>query len=194
LRGQGPTLVCAIEAAFRRTRQPADSALTVRGRGRIVGGDGRHLGRREPVVNVLDVAKLALIVATPTLLGALAVCGPRWCGVIADRWRARHPEPPQPAGPPIEQLAADLRRLLRLHGELTVSAHLAMRAHRLWAVEAAIGDRAVEAARALDVPHRAPTLPGALRRDELVALLQSLSAAGLVLPAKVGPFTIDGRI
>ncbi|HEY0000498.1 MAG TPA: hypothetical protein VGB74_08590 [Actinoplanes sp.] len=145
-------------------------------------------------MNVLDVGKLVLVVAAPTLLGALVVYGPKWCGVLAERWRASRPQPPEPVGPPIEQLAADLRRLLRLHGQLTVSAHLAMRAHRLWAVEAAIGDRAVEAARALDVPHRMPEPTGTLRRDELLALLQALSAAGLVLPAEVGPFTIDGRI
>ena len=101
-------------------------------------------------------------------------------------------QPPQPLGPPIEQLAADLRRLLRLHESLTVSAHLAMRAHRLWAVEAAIGMRAVEAARALDIAHREPERPGALTRDELLQLLTALAAAGLVLPAKVGPFTSTG--
>jgi hypothetical protein len=99
-----------------------------------------------------------------------------------------------PLGPPIEQLAADLRRLLRLHGEMGSSAHLAMRAHRLWAIEAAIGVRAIETARALDVPHREPEMPGALSRSELVELLNALAACGLVLPAKVGPFTSDGRL
>jgi hypothetical protein len=145
-------------------------------------------------VNVLDVGKLVLIVAAPTLLGAMAVYGPRWCGALAERWRDSRPKPPEPLGPPIEQLAADLRRLLRLHGELTESAHLAMRAHRLWAVEAAIAARAVEAARALDVPHREPEIPGALTRDELLSVLRRLTACGLVLPARVGPFTIDGHL
>jgi hypothetical protein len=152
-------------------------------------------GRRwEPAVNALDVGKLALIVATPTVLGAVAVYAPRWCGFVADRWEQHRPHPPQPAGPPIEQLAADLRRLLRLHGEIVASAHLAMRAHRMWAVEAAIGVRAIEAARALDVPHREPEVPGALSRCELIDLLHALASAGLVLPAKVGPFTSDGRL
>src|SRR3954463_6791822 len=156
--------------------------------------DGRHAGRRrEPIMNVLDVGKLALIVATPTLLGAMVVYAPKWCGYVTDRWRERQPPVPVPAGPPIEQLAADLRRLLRLHAELTASAHLAMRAHRLWAVEAAIGVRVVEAANALDVPHREPERPGALTREELSGLLYALGDAGLVLPAKVGPFISDGR-
>ena len=145
-------------------------------------------------MNAVDVAKLVLIVSTPTLLGALAVYGPKWCGKVADRWRDTRRPPLAPFGPPIEQLAADLRRLLRLHAELTASAHLAMRAHRLWAVEAAIAARAVEAAKALDVPHREPEKPGGLSRDELIAVLHALYQAGLVLPAEVGPFTTDGRI
>jgi hypothetical protein len=145
-------------------------------------------------VNVLDVGKLALIVSTPTLLGAAIVYAPRWWSAVGDYWEAHRPQPPRPYGPPIEQLAADLRRLLRLHGELTASAHLAMRAHRLWAVEAAIAVRAVEAARALGVPHPEPETPGALTRGELLGLLNTLAAAGLVLPAKVGPFTSDGRL
>lgn len=145
-------------------------------------------------MNVWDLGKLALIVATPTLLGAAIVYAPRWWGLASDYVEKRRPQPPQPLGPPIEQLSADLRRLLRLHGSLTASAAVAMRAHRLWAVEAAIAVRAVEAARALDVPHREPATPGALRRDELVALLCALSDAGLVLPSKVNPFTSDGRL
>ncbi len=107
---------------------------------------------------------------------------------------ARPPEDElKPLGLPIQQLAADLRRLLRLHGELADSAHLAMRAHRLWAVEAAIGVRALEAAKALGVPHREPEMPGALNRGELADLLRALAAAGVVLPDKVGPFVADGR-
>jgi hypothetical protein len=145
-------------------------------------------------VNLWDVGKLVLIVATPTLLGAALVYAPRCWEATSSYWEARRTLPPQPLGPPIEQLAADLRRLLRLHGSLTASAAVAMRAHRLWAVEAAIAVRAVEAARALEIPHREPERPGALSRDELTALLGALSAAGLVLPAKVGPFTSDGRL
>jgi hypothetical protein len=145
-------------------------------------------------VNAFDVGKLALIVASPTLLGAMVIYAPKWWGRAAEKWTRLRPAPPVPIGPPIEQLAADLRRLLRLHGELMSSAHLAMRAHRLWAIEAAIGVRAIESARALEVPHREPEMPGALSRSELLNLLNALAACGLVLPAKVGPFTSDGRL
>jgi hypothetical protein len=140
-------------------------------------------------VSLLDVGKLALITVTPTLIGAAVVCTPRWWAALSRAWAGRREDEPQPLGPPIEQLAADLRRLLRLHEELTRSAHIAMLAHRLWAVEAAIGSRAVEAARALDVPHREPEHLEILTRTELRRLLHELSRAGLALPALVAPFT-----
>jgi hypothetical protein len=141
----------------------------------------------------MDLGKLALIVATPTLIGAVVVFSPRWWAFLAGLWPERGAHEPKPVGPPIEQLAADLRRLLRLHSELTDSAHLAMRAHRLWAVEAAIGVRALEAAQALGVPRSGPDTSGPLGRDELSELLGTLSRAGLVLPGKVGPFVGEVR-
>jgi hypothetical protein len=158
--------------------------------GRIV--EGTTLDT-EPAVSLLDVGKLVLIAATPTLLGAAVIYAPKWFGVLTRRWPERVDREPKPAGLPIEQLAADLRRLLRLHDELTASAHLGIRAHRLWAIEAAIEVRAIEAARALDIAHREPALPGELTCAELQDLLSSLAISGLVLPATVGPFTRGGR-
>ncbi len=143
-------------------------------------------------MSLLDVGKLALITVTPTLIGAAIVYSPRWWAAVVRVWPHKSEEP-QPAGPPIQQLAADLRRLLRLHEELTRSAHIAMLAHRLWAVEAAIGTRAVEAAQALDVPHRKPGQLEILTRAELAQLLHALSRAGLALPVLVEPFTKDGQ-
>jgi hypothetical protein len=140
-------------------------------------------------VDLVTVAKLVLLAGTPTAIGAAVLSAPRWCAAIARAWPRRADTELRPLGPPIERLAADLRRLLRLHGELMASAHLAMRAHRLWAIEAAIATRAVEAAQALGVPHREPDVPGGLDRTELAALLVALGEAGLVLPAGVGPFT-----
>jgi hypothetical protein len=145
-------------------------------------------------MSLLDLGKLALITVTPTLLGAAFVYAPRWCAALSRLWSDRADSEPAPIGPPIERLACDLRRLLRLHDELTRSAHIAIRAHRLWAVEAAIGVRAVEAAKALDVPHRDPGPDCMLSRIELGRLLHALVDAGLVLPTTVGPFTKDGRV
>ncbi len=136
-------------------------------------------------MTVARTALFLLIAVTPTAIGIIFVTSPRWIEAIGRlvTSRRRRPADPEPAGPPIEQLAADLRRLIRLHGELGSSAHLATRAHRLWSVEAAIGARAVEAAQALGVPHRVPAPGTSLTRDELSALLSALTAAGLVLPA-----------
>ena len=146
-------------------------------------------------MSLLDLGKLAIITVTPTLLGAMVFYGPRLWSVIARAWPERASREPEPLGPPIERLAADLRRLLRLHDSLTHSAHVAMRAHRLWAVEAAIGVRAVEAAQALGVPHPPERRrPGDLTRGELALLLHALADAGLVLPSTVGHFTEDGRL
>jgi hypothetical protein len=145
-------------------------------------------------MNVLPTVQLILLAVTPTVLGAIVITAPRWCAALGRLLPERTPEVAVPAGLPIQQLAADLRRLLRLHDELTVSAHLAMRAHRLWAVEEAIGVRAIEAARALGVAHREPSAPGALSRTELCGLLRALTEAGLVLPTTVGSFTRHGRL
>ena len=160
--------------------------------GRIVEGVTVH-GLKEGTVSLLDVGKLALITVTPTLIGAAVIYSPRWWAALVKAWPHQRAEAPVPIGPPIEQLAADLRRLLRLHEELTRSAHIAMLAHRLWAVEAAIGARGVEAARALGVPHREVGQLEMLTRGELTRLLQDLARAGMVLPSPVGPFTMDGR-
>ncbi len=142
-------------------------------------------------MTLLDASRIVLILAAPGVVMAGYRYVPRWCAAAAER---RRPPVPAPYGPPIEQLAADLRRLLRLHGQLAASAHSAFCAHRLWAVEAAIGTRAVEAATALEVPHPHPDLAASLTRTQLSTLLTALAAAGLVLPARVSGFTTDGRL
>ncbi|KUL37614.1 hypothetical protein [Actinoplanes awajinensis] len=145
-------------------------------------------------MNLLDASRIALMIAAPPLIIATARHVPRCWHAFAERVRERAPIEPQPYGLPIEKLAADLRRLLRLHGELTASAQSALCAHRVWAVEAAIGARAIEAAGALGVPHPGPDRAGLLTRTEISALLTDLAGAGLVLPARACPFTPDGRL
>jgi hypothetical protein len=135
------------------------------------------------------------IVVTPTVIGVVILTAPRWLTALGEYVPDRHAaRGPQPTRPPIQQLAADLRRLIRLHGELSASAQLATRAHRLWSVEAAISARAVEAAQALEIAYEDPTASGGVDRHRLSALLHALCRAGLVLPERVGPFTADGRL
>jgi hypothetical protein len=145
-------------------------------------------------VTLLESSRLVLLLAAPGIVLAGIRYVPRWYAAVAEHHhRRRRPSEPAPWGPPIERLAADLRRLLRLHGELAASAHTAYRAHRLWAVEAAISARAIEAAAALEIPHPHPDRASSLTRTEISALLIGLSSAGLVLPARIGGFTTDGR-
>jgi hypothetical protein len=149
-------------------------------------------GLKGCTMGLLDVGKLALITVTPTLIGAIVVYAPAWCSAVARRRAGPAEAAPRPIGPPIEQLAADLRRLLRLYDVLSRTAHPATTAHRLWSIEAAIGARAIEAAEALGVPHRVPEPWDTWRRADLGRLLRRLTDAGLVLPATVEPFTNDG--
>lgn len=91
----------------------------------------------------------------------------------------------RPSGLPVEQLAHDLRRLLWRHDQFTRSGSIATQASLLRALEAAISARAMQAARALDVPH--PDLPSfEVPKEQLRRLLLALSAEGLVLPPDAG--------
>ena len=145
-------------------------------------------------MTILDAVRLALIILAPALVFLAVERIPGWWSAIQERRQARRCAGPQPYGPPIEQLATNLRRLLRLHNDMSASAHAALSAHRVWAVEAAIGTLAIEAAVALGVPHPHPDTAATMTRSELRRLLTALAAAGLVLPARVSPFTNDGRL
>lgn len=92
-----------------------------------------------------------------------------------------------PIGPPIEEIAAALRRLLARHDRFARSADAALRVRRMSELEVAITWRATQAARALGVPD--PVRP--VDKAELRLLLRSLAAAGLVLPTTVVLMTRD---
>jgi hypothetical protein len=144
-----------------------------------------------PGAGTIKVGLIVLLLLSPALLVEATIYGP--CCVRAV-WRlvSRRAETnPQPTDPPIEQIAADLRRLLWQHDMLMRSADCATRdgARRLRAAEAAITERATQAARALNVPHR-PVF-GRLDTPQLRRLLRTLTAEGLVLPPAVGLLSPD---
>ena len=127
--------------------------------------------------------QFVLVILSPTLAFGAAIYLPRAGRAL---WRRVHPAPePVPSFPPIEQITADLHRLLHQHHALRHGADPTLRFRRLRAVEAAITDRALEAARALEVP--VPAAPGrfGLRPPDLSKLLRDLADAGLVLPRGV---------
>jgi hypothetical protein len=125
------------------------------------------------------VVTLLWIALTPTAVAGAAVLLP---GAVRAVRRRLTPPPPVPAGPPLEQLAADLRRLLAEHRRVAGCPQLPARGRRFAALEAALTDRAVDAARALelDMPPRPAGRP--LPVPALRALLGDLARSGVVLP------------
>jgi DNA-binding helix-hairpin-helix protein with protein kinase domain len=123
----------------------------------------------------MDVSKATAIVV------ALRV--PRFVRALRRYGRLR----PRPQHPPIERLAADLRRLLRAYDTLSHSPDVAARAAHLRALEAALADCASETARALGVPYPPGDRHTPLPKSELRLLLRDLAAAGLVLPGNIRP-------
>ena len=138
----------------------------------------------------MDVTKASEIVAimlSPTLVVGALLYLPRGVRAVHRLVRSRTGTAnPQPPRPPIEQLAADLRRLLGRHDSLRRSPEVAMRVQHMRALEGAITDCAVEAARALGLPCPDQPARGPLATPELRRLLRSLADAGLILPPSVG--------
>jgi hypothetical protein len=133
--------------------------------------------------DVSNAIELVVIMIAPTLTVGMIF----WVPQLMRRARLLHQQmtaadEPRTTGPPLERISADLRRLTAEHAAVRSSASVAVRAHRLVAIEGALTDRALEAARALDVP--APRTSGRdpLPVQELRTLLLALVDAGLVLP------------
>src|SRR5438132_9404685 len=145
-------------------------------------------------VDVVKVGQVVFTMLIPTLAVAAVLNLPRGVRAVRRVVANRKVDTTlQSSRSPIEQLAADLRRLLQQHETLRRSTGVAMRGRHLLALEGAITDCAIEAASALDLP--APDRPahGGLAPPELRRLLPSLANAGLVLPPAVGLLAADGH-
>jgi hypothetical protein len=125
-------------------------------------------------------AKLLLIALVPSAVAGAVFWLPR--AVRAARARRGDRHGPRPGGPPLERTAADLRRLMAEHAQVRRSPGVAGRGRRLAALEAALSDCALEAARALDVAPDSHGQRRPLSRAELGALLRELAECGVVLP------------
>jgi hypothetical protein len=151
-------------------------------------------GRFAPLADVIRAGQIVFLLSPVLLFAATALYARRRAKAArrqidnrrAERW-------PQPSGPPIEQIAADLQRLLWQHDTLMRSDDMTARAVRLRAMEASISDRATQAARALGVSYPDRPALGGYDRSQLRVLLQALAAEGLVLPPAVTLLAPDGR-
>jgi DNA-binding transcriptional ArsR family regulator len=145
-------------------------------------------------MDVVKVGQVALLLLMPTLAVVAALNVPRGIRVVRRLAAKRKVDTiPQSSGPPIEQLAADLRRLLQEHERLRRSTGMAMRGRHLLALESAITDCATAAASALDLPVPDRPTHSGLAAPELRRLLRSLVDAGLVLPPAIGLLAADGN-
>ena|SRR5712691_1268084 len=138
-------------------------------------------------MNLTRVGQIVAVMLAPSAALGAILYGPRAVGAVWRYLQERDAEAhPRPAGPPIEQLAADLRRLVRQHHAIKGAPGVVMRAHHLYAIEGAITNCAIQAATALGVPHPAVPRHSALTATELRRLLRDLADAGLILPTGVG--------
>jgi hypothetical protein len=165
-------------------------------------GDGedsvnRHANHLDTrcAMNVGKVSEIVAIMLAPTVAVGAALYLPRGIRAVRRALRERAAAAnPRPSQPPIEDVAADLRRLLLRHEAVKHTTDVAMRAQHLRALEGAITDCAFEAARSLDLPCPARPARGALATPDLRRLLRALADAGLVLPPAVGLLADDRRI
>jgi hypothetical protein len=135
----------------------------------------------------VGVGEIVILALSPTLAFGMGCWAKRGVRAARRRTRGRRDERAmRPTNPPIEQIAADLRRMLRTHDGIVRTRHIATTDRRVRALEAAISTSAVQAARALEVSHPKPAPYGAMETSQLRPLLQALRAEGLVLPADVG--------
>ena len=135
-------------------------------------------------MDVGDWALLVAIMLLPTLLVAVLLHIGSWFQALRRRLSRRRGDADlQPTHPPIERLAADLRRLLSRHETVRCAADMPMRALRLRAVEGAIADCAIDAADALGLQPTDQSPARKLSTAQLRRLLQELVDQGLMLPA-----------
>lgn len=124
----------------------------------------------DPLTGVLIFAVVAV---APTALFWLALQAPRVVEFARERRGVT-----VPAGPPVERLAADLRRVHRALRDLPAGVSNVRRRGVVRAYE----DLLVQAARALGVEHRLTELPPGLEREvERLRIEVALQAAGLVI-------------
>jgi hypothetical protein len=133
------------------------------------------------IMSVVVVCGVALWLLCATL------CDPRPASTLIDWVKERRElaRGPKAFGLPIEQLAVDLRRLMREHDRLVRPDADWHRAHHLRACEMALRERAEEAATALGLPP-SPTASSRWTPADLAARLNQLAEAGLVLPEIAG--------
>jgi hypothetical protein len=123
-----------------------------------------------------NVALFAIAVLAPTLFFWMLVRLPRVVDVVGERIRRRRV---QPTSLPIEQLAADLRRVHKLLVQCPDGTPMVRRV----ATRDAYDELLRQACTAVDVRHELDELPEGMERDiERLRVEEALRDAGLTIP------------
>ncbi|UOX84757.1 hypothetical protein MUY14_23380 [Amycolatopsis sp. FBCC-B4732] len=123
---------------------------------------------------VVNLILFAVVCIAPTVLFWCALRVPR----LIHRIRSRRVAP-APAGPPIERVAADLRRVHRLLADYPSGTPAARR----FGTRQAYDELLTQACRQVGVPHRLGELPEGMDREiERLRVEQSLRERGLAVP------------
>ncbi|PRY40331.1 hypothetical protein [Umezawaea tangerina] len=126
-------------------------------------------------VPVQNLVAYAALTATPAVLCWTAIVVPK----VVRRLKRRRRVPVVPAGPSIEQVSADLRRVHRILAGYESGIPAVRRAGTRQAYDALL----VQACRAVEVDHRLGYLPEGMDRElERLRVEESLRTAGLVIP------------
>jgi hypothetical protein len=134
----------------------------------------------------VGLGETLILALSPTLAFGLGCWAKRQARTVRRNRRRRAERAMQPTSAPIEQIAADLRRMLWTHDRVVRTRDISTIGRRARALEAAISTSALQAARALEVSHPKPVPYTGLETWQLRRLLQALRAEGLALPADVG--------
>ncbi len=127
------------------------------------------------MVPVGNLILLAVVVIAPTLLFWVLLRVPKTVDAVGAYLRRRR-RGPQPACPPIERLAADLRRVHRTLAEFPPGTPALRRRATRDAYDALL----VQACTALDVPHRLDAVGEGIDREvERLRVEEALRSAGI---------------
>jgi hypothetical protein len=128
-------------------------------------------------LTVVTTATAVLPLATEPLHTRVGNAVGRW-------WRRLRPPRPRPIGPPIEDIAASLRRLQRWLDAYADPQPIPGKATKLTAATNAYDGVLVDACRALSVPEALAGTDGLDREAERLRMQAALEDAGLVLKGR----------
>ena len=132
---------------------------------------------------IVFLGLLILVGGYLAVIGACSVYAPRLLSTALDPrgWHRHHRGGPWATGRPIEQIAADLRRVLADHDRIAESRSPWYVVHDMRVCERRLHDVVEEAAVALDLP-ACPSALGGWTSVHLGVRLGQLAEAGLSLP------------